>query len=123
MKPYLREDDDPLLCRAVQLVVSAQLGAVTFVQRRLRISFKEAKALLDIMTERGITGPEHGSAARKVLIKKCQQCGRAGRTRYIAVPASEHDGFRQETGMNPLWMCSNRTACHKRRTRTEEVPK
>jgi len=119
--PYVREGDSDMFRRAVHLVVGAQLGAVTFIQRRLRIRFVEAKALLDEMTARGITGPEYGSFARKVLIKECQQCGRVGKTRYMVVPATEHDTFRQEVGMDPIWMCSSRTACRKRWPKTNEV--
>lgn len=121
VNPYLREDDSDVFRRAVHLVVRAQLGAVSFVQRRLRLRFSEAKVLLDEMTARGITGPEHGSFARDVLIKECQQCGRVGKTRYMVVPATEHDSFRQETGLDPIWMCSNRVACRKRWPKTNEV--
>jgi hypothetical protein len=102
-------------------VVSAQLGAVSFVQRKLRISFKDAKYLLDIMTRRGITGPENGSAARKVLIKQCQQCGRVGKRQFHVVPATEHDNFRRATGMDPIWVCSGRIECRRRRPKVNQV--
>jgi hypothetical protein len=118
---YIREDDDPMFRRAAFTVVSAQLGAVTFIQRKLKVSFKEARTLLDAMTERGITGPECGSAARKVLIKQCQQCGRVGKRQFIVVPATGHDSFRETTGMDPIWMCSGRIECRNRRPNTKQV--
>jgi DNA segregation ATPase FtsK/SpoIIIE-like protein len=119
--PYVREDDDPLFRRAAFAVVSAQLGAVTFIQRKVKVSFRDAEYLLDIMTKRGITGPAHGSAARKVNIKQCQQCGRVGKREFIVVPATEHDSFRRATGIDPIWVCKSRSACRSRWTKTNEV--
>jgi S-DNA-T family DNA segregation ATPase FtsK/SpoIIIE len=61
-------DEDPLLERAIEIVVQTQTASVSLLQRRLRVGYTRAGRLIDMLERRGIVSGYEGSKARKVLI-------------------------------------------------------
>ncbi|OGN16162.1 MAG: hypothetical protein A3C81_03030 [Candidatus Yanofskybacteria bacterium RIFCSPHIGHO2_02_FULL_46_19] len=62
--------DDPMYEEAKAVVVSAQKGSASLLQRRLRVGYARAARLLDILEEKGIIGPGDGAKPRDVYIKQ-----------------------------------------------------
>jgi S-DNA-T family DNA segregation ATPase FtsK/SpoIIIE len=63
-------EDDELTQAAMDLVIEAQQGSTTMLQRKLRIGFARAGRLMDILEKKGVVSPPDGSRARHVLISK-----------------------------------------------------
>ncbi len=61
-------DEDPLLERAIEVVVQAQTASVSLLQRRLRVGYTRAGRLVDMLERRGIISPYEGSKPRRVLV-------------------------------------------------------
>jgi S-DNA-T family DNA segregation ATPase FtsK/SpoIIIE len=61
-------DEDPLLDRAIEIVVTAQTASVSLLQRRLRVGYTRAGRLIDMLERRGIISPYEGSKPRRVLV-------------------------------------------------------
>jgi S-DNA-T family DNA segregation ATPase FtsK/SpoIIIE len=63
-------DEDPLLDRAIEVVVTAQTASVSLLQRRLRVGYTRAGRLVDMLERRGIISAYEGSKPRRVLISE-----------------------------------------------------
>ena len=61
-------DEDPLLDRAIEIVVQTQTASVSLIQRRLRVGYTRAGRLIDMLERRGIISGYEGSKPRRVLI-------------------------------------------------------
>ncbi len=61
-------DEDPLLEKAIEVVVQAQSASVSLLQRRLRVGYTRAGRLIDMLERRGIISPYEGSKPRRVLV-------------------------------------------------------
>ncbi len=65
-------DEDPLLDRAIEIVVQTQTASVSLLQRRLRVGYTRAGRLVDMLERRGIVSPYEGSKPRRVLVEEHQ---------------------------------------------------
>jgi S-DNA-T family DNA segregation ATPase FtsK/SpoIIIE len=65
-------DEDPLLDRAIEIVVQAQTASTSLLQRRLRVGYTRAGRLIDMLERRGIISGYEGSKPRRVLIDEAQ---------------------------------------------------
>jgi S-DNA-T family DNA segregation ATPase FtsK/SpoIIIE len=61
-------DQDPLLERAIEIVVQTQTASVSLIQRRLRVGYTRAGRLIDMLERRGIISGYEGSKPRRVLV-------------------------------------------------------
>lgn len=60
--------EDEMFGNAVRVVVNAQKGSTSLIQRKLSLGYNRAARLLDKMEELGVVGPENGSKPRDVYI-------------------------------------------------------
>jgi S-DNA-T family DNA segregation ATPase FtsK/SpoIIIE len=61
-------DQDPLLDKAIDIVVQTQTASVSLIQRRLRVGYTRAGRLIDMLERRGIISGYEGSKPRRVLV-------------------------------------------------------
>jgi S-DNA-T family DNA segregation ATPase FtsK/SpoIIIE len=62
-------DKDALFEDAARLIVSAQSGSTSLLQRRMKLGYNRAGRLMDQLEAAGIVGASQGSKVRDVLIK------------------------------------------------------
>ena len=65
-------DEDPLLDRAIEIVVQTQTASVSLIQRRLRVGYTRAGRLIDMLERRGIISGYEGSKPRRVLVEEAE---------------------------------------------------
>ena len=65
-------DDDPLLDKAIEIVITTQTASVSLIQRRLRVGYTRAGRLIDMLERRGIISGYEGSKPRRVLVDEGQ---------------------------------------------------
>ena len=65
-------DEDPLLDRAIEIVVQTQTASVSLIQRRLRVGYTRAGRLIDMLERRGIISGYEGSKPRRVLVEAAE---------------------------------------------------
>jgi len=61
-------DRDKLFKDAAEIIVTAQQGSASLLQRKLKLGYNRAGRLIDQLEAAGIVGPFEGSKARQVLI-------------------------------------------------------
>ena len=70
LNKYLSPEDDEIMRQALQIVLIERNTSMSYLQRRLEISFNQAAEILEIMEMRGIIGPSpDGSTKRDILIQ------------------------------------------------------
>ena len=62
------DDRDDLFEEAAKVIVIAQQGSASLIQRKLKLGYNRAGRIIDQMEASGIVGPFEGSKARQVLI-------------------------------------------------------
>ena len=50
------------------MIVSAQHGSTSSLQRRFKIGYARAGRIMDMLEEKGIVGPQNGSKPREVFL-------------------------------------------------------
>jgi S-DNA-T family DNA segregation ATPase FtsK/SpoIIIE len=63
-------DQDPLLEKAIEIVVQTQTASVSLLQRRLRVGYTRAGRLIDMLERRGVISGYEGSKPRHVLVEE-----------------------------------------------------
>ena len=66
------EDRDKLFREAAEVLVTAQQGSASLLQRKLKLGYNRAGRLIDQLEAAGIVGPFEGSKARQVLVPDLQ---------------------------------------------------
>jgi S-DNA-T family DNA segregation ATPase FtsK/SpoIIIE len=64
---YQEDLEDPLMEKAIEIVVSAGKASASYLQRRLKIGYNRAARMVEMLEEMGIVGPQNGSKAREIL--------------------------------------------------------
>jgi S-DNA-T family DNA segregation ATPase FtsK/SpoIIIE len=62
-------DRDTLFREAAEVIVNAQQGSASLLQRKLKLGYNRAGRLIDQLEAAGIVGPFEGSKARSVNIQ------------------------------------------------------
>ena len=63
---------DPMLPKAMEIVVEMQQASTSMLQRKLRLGYARAARLVDQLEEQGVVGPFEGSKPRAVLMNRQQ---------------------------------------------------
>lgn len=62
------EDRDVLFKEAAEVIVIAQQGSASLLQRKMKLGYNRAGRIIDQLEAAGIVGPFEGSRARDVLV-------------------------------------------------------
>lgn len=65
---YDISDRDAMFREAAEVIVTAQQGSASLIQRKLKLGYNRAGRIIDQLEAAGIVGPFEGSKARQVLI-------------------------------------------------------
>ena len=64
------ENDDPLFPQIIEYIKESQKASTSLFQRRFGIGYNRASRIIDSLEEMGYIGPNNGSKAREVYLKK-----------------------------------------------------
>ncbi len=65
---YNISDRDAMFRQAAEVIVTAQQGSASLIQRKLKLGYNRAGRIVDQLEAAGIVGPFEGSKARQVLV-------------------------------------------------------
>ena len=60
--------DENLIKQSVDIIRRERKASTSYLQRRLKIGYNRAAEIMDILEDRGVIGPQIGSARREILI-------------------------------------------------------
>ncbi|MGB1942188.1 MAG: DNA translocase FtsK, partial [Flavobacteriaceae bacterium] len=63
------DDRDPMFREAAEVVINAQQGSASLLQRKLKLGYNRAGRIIDQLEAAGIVGPFEGSKAREVMFR------------------------------------------------------
>ncbi len=66
----LSDADEELIERAIEIILHDRRATTSYVQRCLRIGYNRAALIMEILEQRGVVGPQIGSAPREILISR-----------------------------------------------------
>ncbi len=66
----LSDEDEKLIERAIDIILQDRRASTSYVQRCLRIGYNRAALIMEILEQRGVVGPQVGSASREILISR-----------------------------------------------------
>jgi S-DNA-T family DNA segregation ATPase FtsK/SpoIIIE len=61
------EEDEEMIQKAMEIVRRDQRASTSYLQRRLKIGYNRAATIMEILEERGIVGPQIGTAPREIF--------------------------------------------------------
>lgn len=64
---YNSTSDDPMMERALNIIINSGKASTSYLQRRLKIGYNRAARLMEELEARGIVGPPNGSKPREIL--------------------------------------------------------
>lgn len=64
----LTPQDESLVSQAIDIILRDRRATTSYVQRCLRIGYNRAAMIMEILEERGVIGPQIGTAPREILI-------------------------------------------------------
>jgi S-DNA-T family DNA segregation ATPase FtsK/SpoIIIE len=64
----LSEADEELIQRAIEVILRDRRATTSYVQRALRIGYNRAALIMEILEQRGVLGPQVGTAPREILV-------------------------------------------------------
>lgn len=74
---------DPLFAEGARMIVIAQQGSASLLQRKLKLGYNRAGRIVDQLEAYGVIGPHQGSKAREVLFTDIEQLNEFMRTKGI----------------------------------------
>lgn len=63
------DDRDPMFRESAEVVINAQQGSASLLQRKLKLGYNRAGRIIDQLEAAGIVGPFEGSKAREVMFR------------------------------------------------------
>ncbi len=82
-------DEESLINRAIDVIVSNQKASTSFLQRKLKLGYAKAARIMDEIEEMGIIGPGEGANAREIRISREQWLERKASLGGASMPVLE----------------------------------
>jgi S-DNA-T family DNA segregation ATPase FtsK/SpoIIIE len=64
----MEEADEALVQQAMEIIIRDRRATTSYLQRAMRIGYNRAASIIDILEQRGVIGPQIGSAPREILV-------------------------------------------------------
>lgn len=88
----LEEADETLVQQAIEIVLRDRRATTSYLQRAMRIGYNRAANIIDILEQRGVIGPQIGSAPREILVAGGGRAPEPSRDDDSAAAGDDDDG-------------------------------